>query len=173
MFQLAVKFSRLLLVPSLLSVMAITPASALEGEPATQFVLEGMKDVHVSVGSMKDLTIDRQAIQKSVEAKFEAAGLKTIGEKEFLNNTTINRFLIKVLPLKNKKRVFYSLSLSLTEMVFLEDKADRKISVTAWQDNAVGLAEPGAQDQITKKIMERVDAFIDLWQRANGEEKTK
>ncbi len=162
-----------LIALALIAATSAIPAQALEGEPATQFVLEGLDKVHVTVGPMKDFGLDRAAIQKAVEEKFEKSGMKTISKKQFLNDTTINQFLVTVKPLKDRQKTFYSLNLGLTEMVFLEDKADRKISITAWQDQNLGVVNKKEENSLQKRIMERVDSFIDLWQRANGKEKIK
>ena len=149
-------------------VLNATTVYGLEGEPAEQFVLNGLKSVHVTVSPMPKLNLSPSSIKNSVESKLVKSGMKLIGEKEFLNYTDVDQLLVKVIPFKHKKQVFYSLSISLTQMVFFENKADRRISVTSWQDQSVGLVDTKTEDQIEIKIMERLDKFINTWQRANG-----
>lgn len=173
MRQNIVKTTRFLLATCVLAATAVNPVFALEGEPATQFVLEGLDRVHVTVDPLSKVNLDAGAMQKDIEAQFEKGGMKIVDKKEFLNDTTIDQFLVKVTPLKKNKKIFYAINVGLTQMVYLEDKPDRKISVTAWQNQSLGLAEPGKEGEIKKEIMAKVDSFIDLWQRANGKEKVK
>ena len=141
--------------------------NAQDGEPDYQYALNGMNKIHVSVGDLKGLSISGSTIQNQVQSKLGEAGLKVIGDKEFLNYTDVNNFVIKVKPFKHKGNLFYSLKIALTEMVYLQDKNEREVSVTVWQDEVVGATGLKDQSEIKTKIMERVDSFISLWKRSN------
>lgn len=152
---------------SLLSLTNTVAVHSLEGEPSDQFVLEGLESVHVSISDLDKLRLDRGVLRKTVESKLANAGMKIIGEKEFLNYTDVDQLLVKVKTLKHKKQLFYSLQIELNQMVFLEGKPSRKISVTSFSDQVLGLADTKTEDLIQKRISERIDNFISLWRRAN------
>ena len=156
---------------AMFSFSSVTPAQAEPVEqPSTQFVLEGLKSIHVSVGRLDDVSLERSKLRKAVEKRFEKAGMKTIDEKEFLNHTDNFKFYVTVTPLKHNRKLFYSVNVGLTQMLRLPDKPSRKVDVTTWQDEAVGLVDAKNDSAIQDRVLERVDGFIDLWQRANDNE---
>ena len=171
------RFASISVLPVTLVLALTLPALAegrpewMLGEPSTQFVLDGLKSVYVSVGSLEELKLDRAKIAADIESKFQQAGLKTIERKDFLNHTDNYMFFVKVTPLKDGRKVFYSLHVGLTQMVYLPEKDSRKVDITTWQDEAVGLVDSSKHELISQRILERVDAFIDLWRRANGDGK--
>jgi len=157
-----------LVLSVLVSTVAINPAFALEGEPERQFVLEGLDGVHVSVPAITGIDVDRGDITRAVEERIAAAGLKAIGDKEFLNYTDVKSLVVRVTPLKHSGKTFYSLNLDLTQMIDLPDKQSRKVDASLWDDVSVGVVDASKDGQIKDVVLKQVDKFIDMWRRANG-----
>jgi|AGTN01.1.fsa_nt_gi hypothetical protein len=148
-----------------ISMFAVTPVLA-EGEPERQFVLEGLDGVHVIVPSITGMDVDRAGIASAVEDRIKSSGLKVISESEYLNNTSVKSLVVKIIPLKSGGKTFYSLNLDLTQMIYLSDKASRKVDVSMWDDVTVGFLDKGTK--FKEDVLKRVDNFIDMWRRANG-----
>lgn len=149
--------------------LAIPAVNAQNGEPDYQYILNGMNKIHVSVGELKDLGFTREQIRTQVQSKLNEAGLKVIGDKEFLNYTDVNNFTVNVKPLKHNGKLFYSIKIALTEMVYLKEKTDHEVSVIVWQDETVGVNGLKEKSKLKSKILERVDSFVSLWKRSNGQ----
>ena len=145
-------------------------APAMEGEPEAQFVLERLDKIYVGVDSdsINKLGLDGASVKSAIESKLSSSGMKIASQSEYLNHPEINRLLITAKAMKHQGKWFYALTLGLTEFVFLDENADRRVTVWAWRDEVVGFADKKEPKATEKTVMERVDNFIDLWKRANG-----
>lgn len=153
---------------AVISMFAAMPVFSAEGEPERQFVLEGLNGVHIIVPSITGLKIDRSDIVRAVEERIKAAGMKAIDDNEYLNNTDVKSLVVRLVPLKQGGKTFYSLNLDLTQMIRLPDKQSRKVDVSMWDDVMVGLVDSNKEGRIKEDILTQVEKFIDMWRRANG-----
>ncbi len=157
-----------LAVSVVIAVFASMPALTQPGEPERQFVLEGLDGIHVIVRAVTGMDVDRADIARAVEDRIKSSGLKVIGDSEYLNNTSVKSLVVKLVPLKNSGKTFYSLNLDLTQMIYLPDRQSRKVDVSMWDDVTVGFVESKKGTRLKDDILTRVDRFIDMWRRANG-----
>lgn len=153
---------------AVVSMFAAAPVLSLEGEPERQFVLEGLDGVHVTVAAVAGMDVDRLDITRAVEDRIKASGLKAIDDKEFLNYTDIKSLVVRLIPLKHSGKTFYSLNLDLTQMIYLPDKQSRRVDASMWDDVSVGVVDSSKNGQVKETVLKRVDRFIDMWRRANG-----
>lgn len=151
-----------------ISVFAAMPVLSQEGEPERQFVLEGLDGVHVIVPAVTGMDVDRAGIASAVEERIRSSGLKIIGDSEYLNNTSVKSLVVKLVPLKSGGKTFYSLNLDLTQMIYLPDRQSRKVDVSMWDDVTVSFVDSNKGTKLKDDILKRVDRFIDMWRRANG-----
>ncbi|MBX9696285.1 MAG: hypothetical protein K2Z81_28110 [Cyanobacteria bacterium] len=149
------------------------PALAEVEDPERQFVLEGLDGVHVSVPAITNMSIDRSDIAKAVEERLKSSGMKVIGEQEYLNFTDVKSLVVRLTPIQHGGKTFFSLNLDLTQMIYLPDKDSRKVDVSMWDDDSVGLVDSNKEGQIKEDVLKRVDKFIGMWRRSNGDDGTK
>jgi hypothetical protein len=156
-----------LAVPVVISLFAAMPGLTQEGEPERQFVLEGLDGVHVIFPAVTGMDVNRSDITSAVEERIRSSGLKVIGDSEYLNNTSVKSLVVKLVPLKSGGKTFYSLNLDLTQMIHLPDRQSRKVDISMWDDVTVGFVDSN-KTKLKEDILKRVDRFIDMWRRANG-----
>ena len=153
---------------AVVSVLSVTAVQSQEGEPERQFVLEGLDGVHVTVPAITGMDTVRGDITRAVEARIGASGMKLIGDNEYLNNTQVKSLVVRINPLKQGGKTFYAISLDLTQMIHLPDRQSRKVDVSMWDDVSVGFVDSKKDGQIKEEVLKRVDRFVDMWRRANG-----
>ncbi len=158
-----------LALSAVFSILAAQPSLALEGEPERQFVLEGLDGVHVMVPAITGLDVDRADLARAVEERIKPSGLKVIDDKEYLNYTDVKSLVVRLIPLKHGGKTFFSLNLDLTQMIYLQDKDSRKVDVSMWDDDTVGLVDSNKEGEIREDVLKRVDKFVGMWRRANGD----
>jgi hypothetical protein len=166
-----IHWSALLAAGLLFFVLWSSPAHA--GNTAQQGVssLSGLKGVGLVIEDI-DPAIEREGftalqIQKDMEEKLRAAGIKILSEAELTKSPGMPYLYVNIFTFKDEDIYAYHITLELKQMVSLVRKPSVKQSVATWKISGGGTVGAQKLPTIRTTVGEYINAFIKAYFAAN------
>ncbi len=158
---------------------AISPALADDSETSRR-TLTGLQGVKVLVEELQPNILNydkylqkaglsKAKLQKNVETKLKAAGIKILSGDEWLKTPGKPVLYVNVNTHENEKYWFaYDINLELRQVVSLESRPEIKTLANTWGVNMTGVVNIGTFNVITDNLAVLVGRFAAAYKAVNG-----
>ena len=150
-----------------------------EDSEVSRATLKGIPGVYVIVEDLqpnilkyeryaKEFDLNKARIQKDVEQKLNAAGIKALAREEWEKTPGRPVLYVNINTHENEKYWFaYDIKVELRQVVFLEANPEAKTLANTWSINITGIANIGNLDIIRKDTGVLVGRFVGAWGAVN------